>query len=468
MRKFSYVRLNISMPYLHLPKGRNTYYYRRSVPKALRRVLKKAEILRSLKTTDKNLALLRMENVHMEVEAQLRRAEHSLQTQGPASDFEAAIQAMQARGINPFRRGENDDDLEREAFYEEIDGKFQQALPKSQYQALQEGQMAVPIQLLSPQDRIIYETLKNDFRPNASDYLSHYIALKKSTNKKRNNAFALSLKMLLECLPDRPPGSYARSDVNAFINDYLVKKKGKTTTLKRHLNNLGAMFSFVALERDFVNDLHHPFKSVKIPQLGNDSEDRREFTQAHLVALRASVEASEVLKPVQQLMVFLMETGLRVAEGCGLKVSDIRQVSEEEGGLTYLSVEKNAFRRLKTKNSKRLIPLVGLAEKHALNLRNQHADNEWLFPDFVNLERESVRNDAASKQLVNYIRKTLNEEKLSAHSFRHTLRTRLKRVGCPESLIDELQGWASSTSDRYGSPGDLEIKREYLQASLTQ
>ena len=162
-----------------------------------------------------------------------------------------------------------------------------------------------------------------------------------------------------------------------------------------------------------------------------------------------------------------METGLRVAEGCGLKVSDIRRVSEEEGGLTYLSVEKNAFRRLKTKNSKRLIPLVGLAEKHALNLKNQHADNEWLFPDYVNLKQESVRNDAASKQLVNYIRKTLNEEKLSAHSFRHTLRTRLKRVGCPESLIDELQGWASSTSDRYGSPGDLEIKREYLQASLT-
>ena len=236
------------MPYLHLPKGRNTYYYRRSVPKALRRVLKKAEILRSLKTTDKNLALLRMETVHKEVEAQLRRVEHSLQTQGPASDFEAAVQAMQARGINPFRRGENDDDLERDAFYEEVDEQLQHVLPKSQYQALQEGQMAVPIQHLSPQDRIIFETLKNDFRPNASDYLSHYIALKKSTNKKRNNAFALSLKMLLECLPDRPPGSYARSDVNAFINDYLVKKKGKTTTLKRHLNNLGAMFSFVALE----------------------------------------------------------------------------------------------------------------------------------------------------------------------------------------------------------------------------
>jgi hypothetical protein len=34
------------------------------------------------------------------------------------------------------------------------------------------------------------------------------------------------------------------------------------------------------------------------------------------------------------------------------------------------------------------------------------------------------------------------------------------------TLLDELGGWASSVSDRYGSPADIKIKQRYLLQSI--
>ena len=60
----------------------------------------------------------------------------------------------------------------------------------------------------------------------------------------------------------------------------------------------------------------------------------------------------------------------------------------------------------------------------------------------------------------------LGDDAPTAHSFRHTINTRLRDIGCPKDIRDELGGWAKSISDNYGSPTDIAKKNEYLLASL--
>ena len=55
----------------------------------------------------------------------------------------------------------------------------------------------------------------------------------------------------------------------------------------------------------------------------------------------------------------------------------------------------------------------------------------------------------------------------TSHSFRHTMQTRLREVGCPEHLRNELGGWSKTVSESYGSTADLKNKSEYLQKAVT-
>jgi len=44
--------------------------------------------------------------------------------------------------------------------------------------------------------------------------------------------------------------------------------------------------------------------------------------------------------------------------------------------------------------------------------------------------------------------------------------TRLRDAECPKDKRDEMLGWSSGVSDRYGSPADVRIKANYLEKSL--
>jgi integrase len=60
----------------------------------------------------------------------------------------------------------------------------------------------------------------------------------------------------------------------------------------------------------------------------------------------------------------------------------------------------------------------------------------------------------------------LGAEAPTSHSFRHTMATRLRDAECPEDKRNEMLGWSSKVSDRYGSPSDISIKARYLEKTL--
>ena len=50
------------------------------------------------------------------------------------------------------------------------------------------------------------------------------------------------------------------------------------------------------------------------------------------------------------------------------------------------------------------------------------------------------------------------------HSFRHSMRDRLRNVECPSEIIDQIGGWArESIGESYGDGHSLELKFKWMK-----
>ena len=137
---------------------------------------------------------------------------------------------------------------------------------------------------------------------------------------------------------------------------------------------------------------------------------------------------------------------MQLAEIVGLELKDI----DLEKGLIH--IRPNAVRRLKTRNSKRTLPLVGYA-RTAMELALKSADDSYLFPRYI--KKGSCQATYASNSLNRWLKQDFG---LTGHSLRHTFRDRLRAVECPLELIDQIGGWRSITTvgAGYGDGFDLQ------------
>ncbi len=149
-------------------------------------------------------------------------------------------------------------------------------------------------------------------------------------------------------------------------------------------------------------------------------------------------------------------TGARLEELAQLHLDDIREVE----GVWCLDINDESEKRIKSKSSKRLIPLhsflvdsLGIA-KHVQVLRSQ--GHERLFPE---LPRKNDRYGQPVSKWFNVTYKKnceltqpSNGAKLDFHSFRHTFINTLKQLQVNPDLIRELDGHKKGdmTMDRYG------------------
>ena len=54
------------------------------------------------------------------------------------------------------------------------------------------------------------------------------------------------------------------------------------------------------------------------------------------------------------------------------------------------------------------------------------------------------------------------------HSFRHSLRDRLRLVECPSDIADAIGGWATAgVGQKYGSGYGLEVKARWMRAIVS-
>ena len=113
---------------------------------------------------------------------------------------------------------------------------------------------------------------------------------------------------------------------------------------------------------------------------------------------------------------------------------------------------------LRPKGSNRVIPLIGSslwAAKRVLE-----AGNKYAFPRYTN-EKKCNANSASNG--LNKWLKPRTPNGCVIHSFRHSLRDRLRAIQCPSDIADAIGGWSTSgVGQSYGSGYNLEVKHEWL------
>ena len=150
----------------------------------------------------------------------------------------------------------------------------------------------------------------------------------------------------------------------------------------------------------------------------------------------------------------LLDTGMRLSEAAGLHVSDIHIDHE----FPYVEVRPNKARRLKTSDSKRIIPLVGDSLWAAQQITETRQG--YCFPRYA---RHGYCNGNSASAALGKWMKSYCEAGATVHGIRHAFRDRLRAVEAPVDLIDQLGGWsAKSVGTGYGEGYSLRIAYRHV------
>jgi integrase len=133
-----------------------------------------------------------------------------------------------------------------------------------------------------------------------------------------------------------------------------------------------------------------------------------------------------------------------------LRCEDVKQLD----GVWCFSLEEHAGRRLKTASSRRVVTVhSALIEAGLLEYveRQRQQGQGRLFPTLRADAFGNVTN-AWGKYYSRWSRKIVPDRRKVAHSWRHTVVTKLRQAGVGEDVMDALLGWQSlKMNRRYGS-----------------
>ena len=168
-----------------------------------------------------------------------------------------------------------------------------------------------------------------------------------------------------------------------------------------------------------------------------------EFIQKNLLAPGA---LDDLNQDARYVVYVVTETGMRPSEVVNLQEDAIRL----DAKIPYVKIQPDG-RKLKTEDSEREIPLVGVALA-AMTLRPKG------FPRYR--DKSSSLSATVNKFLrVNGLRPTKDH---SVYSLRHSFKDRLVAIEAPDSLIDSLMGH-KTYKPKYGKGPSLELKLKFLQ-----
>ena len=92
----------------------------------------------------------------------------------------------------------------------------------------------------------------------------------------------------------------------------------------------------------------------------------------------------------------------------------------------------------------------------------ERQNGPFLFPRYT--DATQTNGNSASASLSKWLKGVVGEE-FTVHSFRHSLRDRLRAVECPVDIADQIGGWArSGIGEGYGQGDDLAVLAKWMQA----
>lgn len=245
---------------------------------------------------------------------------------------------------------------------------------------------------------------------------------------------------------DRGMGDLTRRDalaLRAYWQQRIVKGEVEIDTANRSIGHVKVIYAAI----NESQQLELPPLFDKLRFRGAQEKQRVAFA-AEFVQNRILCEGAlgDLNAEARRVVYVVAETGLRLSEACNLTESTIRL----DDRVPHVQVRPEG-REMKTAQSRRDIPLVGVA---LMAMREQPGG----FPRY----RDKADSLSALVNKVMEAHGLRLEEGQSLYSLRHTFEDRLTAVEAPEKVVAALMGhkWHRP---RYGLGPSLEQKRSWLE-----
>ena len=254
--------------------------------------------------------------------------------------------------------------------------------------------------------------------------------------------------VVIAALGDKPINEYASSEAGK-LRDVLLNKGLAVTSIKRMFGSIKAIINLAMAEHGIEG--RNPFSSIYMP---DEVQEERQPIPMDVIR-RIQRDCMAIDDEMRWLLALISDTGMRLSEAAGLHRDDIIL----DVSTPYINLQPHSWRRLKTKGSARHIPLIR-ASMWAAKRTQQH-DSSFAFPRYC--DGKICNANSASAALNKWMKPRLKDNAV-VHSFRHSMRDRLRAVECPSDIIDQIGGWsASSIGASYGKGYELPVLAKWMK-----
>lgn len=253
----------------------------------------------------------------------------------------------------------------------------------------------------------------------------------------------------------RFPGLSPRAVVKALEGDISTARL-EPLSINKYRQLIRSLFRW-AMDHDLIAT--NPAVVLKDVEEGSARDARLPFSDDDLRLYFAGLPQTPEPAFLYWVPRILAYSGMRLGECAKLTKGDIRM----ERGVWVFDVNENQDgKKLKTDASRRLVPIhARLVELGLLDFVTGQEDG-FLWPADMRTASDPKRGDVdkLSKLLGRRLRDAgvVDKRKTGAHSFRHTVATRLKAESVPNYQIADLIGHEddSMTTGRYGKATDVQ------------
>jgi integrase len=266
--------------------------------------------------------------------------------------------------------------------------------------------------------------------------------------RKWTSAKKRAVEILIERNGDKGLHELTRDDALSYADwweDRVIIEGLDAGTANKNISHIGGMIRAVNKRHDLRLDA--VFAGTRIG--GGKDSSRKPFDVDFIVnVVLADGQLANLNDEARDIVYTLIETGARPSEIINLSQHCIVL----DAAIPHIRIIAEG-RVLKTEQSEREIPLVGIA----LDAMRRHPNG---FPRYF--DKGSSLSATLQKHFKS--RGLLPSDRHSVYSFRHSFKDRLKSVEAPEELIDEMMGHTTA-KPKYGDGYGLKLKLKYLQAT---
>jgi len=298
------------------------------------------------------------------------------------------------------------------------------------------------------------------------------------------------VRLFAKTLGDRPMNTYERADILRWVRTLekvrtsygkggkdhaktieviLRESRGQptlgATTINKHITHLKQLFLFAIRHHRFAtsDDVETMFADITLGRHVPESQEREIWPTQSLSALFQSpiwsgtrARADDFTHRHQPgphihidaywwLPIIGLCTGMRLEEIAQLRHPDLKR--DADGRVFIHVTDEGEGQRLKTKSSRRGVPVHPLLISLGLELLFVPGRRGWVFPELKPAGRPPKRGGQFSEDFTAYRRAIgVYERLVDFHSFRHTLVTELREAGADAGVVAFMTGHRTDPS----------------------